>query len=470
VTHITALLAGRYRLDTQIAAGGVGEVWLARDQMLARPVAVKLLRSEYAQHPETRARFRSEAKHAASLTHPAIARVYDYHEGDAEFQPFLVMELVDGPSLADMLAGGPIDPARVMDIVAQAAAGLDAAHSSGLVHRDIKPANLLLSAAGQVKITDFGIAHAAGSAPITRHGQLIGTPAYLAPERVAGQAAGPASDLYSLGILAHECLTGVRPYAGTSIEIALAHSQQALPTLPTSVPAPVAAFITELTAKDPAARPASARLAAARATELRDWLSSPGSWDGGFAAGDRTGSQLMTTEHAVTLADVQPPWYSDRPDELLLAAREPADRTWPRRRVALVVAVASTVAGLAGWLVSNVTAAAPPPTPAASSPPSSKPSHAAPGMVAVDSATLIGQPAGTVRELLRNLGLHPKVRWVAPSDQSQQTGMVVSVAPSGQVPAGSIIIVTAVQSHHHGNEGGGNGNGHGGNGHGNGGD
>jgi eukaryotic-like serine/threonine-protein kinase len=434
-------------------------VWQAEDQMLVRPVAVKLLRSEYAQHPETRARFRSEAKHAASLTHPAIARVYDYHEGDVEFQPFLVMELVDGPSLADVLARGPIGPERAMDIVAQAGAGLDAAHRSGLVHRDIKPANLLLSAAGQVKITDFGIAHAAGSAPITRHGQLIGTPAYLAPERVAGHAAGPASDLYSLGILAHECLTGVRPYTGTPIEIAVAHSQQALPMLPRSVPAPVAAFIAELTAKDPAARPASAQAAAARAAELRDWLASSGSWDASYVPGRRSGSQpTMTSAHTVMLADLQSPWYSGGAEDVL--TREPADRAWPRRKVVLAIAVASTVAGLAGWLVSGVTSAAvPPPAPAASSPPISTPSGVAPGMVAVDASALLGQPVGAVRDVLRNLGLLPKVSWIAQSDQSQQAGTVVSVQPSGQVPAGSIVIITAVRGHDHGNGNGGGGGG-----------
>ena len=180
------------------------------------------------------------------------------------------MELVDGPSLADVLDRGPLDPIRVMDIVAQAAAGLDAAHRSGLVHRDIKPANLLLTRAGLVKITDFGIAHAAGSAPVTRQGVLIGTPAYLAPERVAGHQATPASDLYSLGILAHECLTGTRPYEGTPTEIALAHGQRELPPLPRHVPPAVAAFVADLTAREPAARPASARVASARAARLRD--------------------------------------------------------------------------------------------------------------------------------------------------------------------------------------------------------
>jgi serine/threonine-protein kinase len=273
VTRPVYLLADRYQLDDLIAAGGMGEVWRATDLVLGRPVAVKLLRAEYVQHPETLARFRAEARHAGSLSHPHIARIYDYSEADATHPPFLVMELVDGPPLTQLLANGPMEPARVMDVVAQAADGLAAAHAAGLVHRDIKPGNLLLAPPDQVKITDFGIAYAAGSAPITRTGMLIGTPAYVAPERVAGAGATPASDLYSLGIVAYECLAGALPFSGTAMEVALSHQMRALPPLPASVPAEVAALVAELTAKDPAARPASAGEVVTRAGRLRDALS-----------------------------------------------------------------------------------------------------------------------------------------------------------------------------------------------------
>ena len=195
ITRPLYTLADRYRLDGRIAAGGIGEVWRATDLVLGRPVAVKLLRAEYVQHPETLARFRAEARHAGSLSHPHVARIYDYGEADATHPPFLVMELVDGPPLTQLLANGPMQPAHVMDVVAQAADGLAAAHAAGLVHRDIKPGNLLLAPPDQVKITDFGIAYAAGSAPITRTGMMVGTPAYVAPERLSGRRGHPGQRL-----------------------------------------------------------------------------------------------------------------------------------------------------------------------------------------------------------------------------------------------------------------------------------
>ena len=157
-----------------------------------------------------------------------------------------------------------------MDIVCQVAGGLAAAHGAELVHGDVKPANLLVCRDGTVKITDFGIAHAAGSASTTRTGVVIGTAAYLAPEQSMGRAATPASDLYSLGLAAFECLTGTPPFTGTATEVALAHQHSPLPPLPPGVPAEVSALVAELAAKDPTARPASAGRVAARTRQLRD--------------------------------------------------------------------------------------------------------------------------------------------------------------------------------------------------------
>ena len=263
------VLGGRYVLARKVGNGGYSEVWHATDTILLRPVAVKLLYPHFAERSDVRARFQSEARHAGALAHENIARIYDYGE-PADGPPFLVMELVSGPSLETMLAGGPLDARQVADIVAQAAAGLQVAHEAGLVHRDIKPANLLLAPGGVVKVTDFGISHTADSAAVTITGEVIGTPGYLAPERVEGQRGTPASDLYALGIVAYESLAGAPPFTGTPLEVAFAHRERPLPPLPPSVPRGMADLVMRLAAKDPAWRPGSAAEVAAWAGRLRD--------------------------------------------------------------------------------------------------------------------------------------------------------------------------------------------------------
>jgi len=270
MTYLGAVLGGRYVLDEQIGIGGYGEVWRATDTVLSRPVALKLLHQRHAEQAETVARFRSEAQHAAALSHENIAQVFDYGEAADGQPPYLVMELVAGASLEAVLEVGPLDATRTMDIVAQAAAGLQVAHAAGMIHRDVKPGNLLLTQSGTVKITDFGLAHTVGSASITISGELVGTPGYLAPERAVGEKAGPASDLYSLGIVAYECLTGARPFTGTQLEVAVAHRDRPLPPLPASVAADVTAFVMRLTAKDAGSRPRDAAEAMVWAGLLRD--------------------------------------------------------------------------------------------------------------------------------------------------------------------------------------------------------
>ena len=275
MVHTATLLAGRYVLDEPIGAGGYCEVWRATDTVLTRQVAVKLLHPGYASQGEALTRFKAEARHAGALSHENVARVYDFGE-PTDGQSYLVMELVDGPSLADVLARGPLGVRPTMDMVAQVAAGLQAAHAAGLIHRDVKPANILFTSEGSVRITDFGIAHAVGSAPVTSTGMVMGTPGYIAPERVSGAQAGPASDLYGLGIVAYECLTGSQPFRGGALDVAIAHRDRPLPPLPVSVPAEVAAFVMMLTAKDPSWRPASAGEVADQAVRLRDDLPPPG--------------------------------------------------------------------------------------------------------------------------------------------------------------------------------------------------
>ena len=393
MTRTTVLAAGRYRLEGRIAAGGVGEVWKGTDEVLGRPVAVKLLRAGYAGHPGSLARFRSEARHAAALSDPGIAQVYDYGEAGS---PYLVMELIDGPSLAEVLGGGPLDPARAMDVVAQAAAGLEAAHRAGLVHRDIKPGNLLLGPGGQVKITDFGISHAVGSAPVTGTGVLLGTPAYLAPERVAGQEATAASDLYSLGVVAWECLAGAPPFTGPPVEVALAHRDRPLPPLPGTVPAGAAALVAELTAKDPLARPPGAGVVAERAGRLRD---------------------AMTSRSTLPL-DIGP----DR-----FAALAPA---LPRPAGVLVAVV------MAGIMLSGLLSAARSRPQAALSPPpaATRPRASAAGAVEVGAGSLAGQPVSAVRRQLQQLGLAVQVLW---QPSGQDPGTVRQCSPAGGYPRGA---------------------------------
>ena len=257
----------------------MGDVWRGTDLAIDRRVAIKLLRSEHADDEDGLARFRAEAHHAGSLSHPNIAQVFDYGEARGTEPGYLVMELVEGLSLTRILDDGPLPPGDAMDVVAQAARGLAAAHQAGLVHRDIKPGNLLVRLDGLVKITDFGIATAAGenpvTQPVTRPGMLLGTPAYLAPERISGGPATPAIDLYALGVVAHQCLTGRAPFAGEPLAVALAHLDRGIPPLPPFVPPAVAALVTDLTRQDPAARPGSASDVAVRAEHLRVILSGP---------------------------------------------------------------------------------------------------------------------------------------------------------------------------------------------------
>lgn len=454
----TLALAGRYRLEERIAAGGVGEVWRGRDMVLARAVAVKLLRPDYVQHPETLARFRAEARHAAGVSHPGIAQVYDYGE---DGQPFLVMELVPGPSLAGvLLARGPLDAGTAMDVAAQAATALGAAHAAGLVHRDIKPGNLLVGPGGQVKITDFGIAHAAGSAPLTRTGMVVGTPAYLAPERVAGQPSTPASDLYSLGIVCYECLTGAPPFTGTPVEIALAHQHGQLPTLPPHVPAEVAALITSLTAKEPQARPATAAAAASWAAQLRDALA-PGT---AARRADVDGPLSATLTDAVpgTLIGAPSQVMADAQDGPRPAHRTPLGRGLHRgRTLALAAGVVAVIAGLAGWLLAGGPGADHPGGHQAG-PARVSASPTAPRLAEVSQASLAGQPVSAVRRQLRQLGLQVQVIWRY--NGHQQPGTVIAVQPTGRLSAGTTVTLTgalASPGHHGGHGGGGNDQGNG---------
>ncbi|MBT2533439.1 serine/threonine protein kinase [Arthrobacter sp. ISL-48] len=251
-------LGGRFQLTTRIAIGGMGEVWKAKDLILGRIVAIKVLKEEYTGDPGFLQRFRAEARHTALLNHVGIANVFDY--GEEEGSAYLVMELVPGQPLSSIIEHEQVlSPDRTLSIMAQTARALSVAHAQGLVHRDIKPGNLLITPDGRVKVTDFGIARLADQVPLTQTGQVMGTAQYLAPEQATGQTATGSSDIYSLGVIGYECLTGHRPFSGESqIAIALAQVNDAPPPLPDTLPRPVRALLMSMLAKDPKNRPANA--------------------------------------------------------------------------------------------------------------------------------------------------------------------------------------------------------------------
>jgi serine/threonine-protein kinase len=268
------VLDGRYALIERIASGGMGEVWRGVDQILGRPVAVKLLAAAHATDEQFRARFRAEARYAASLSHPGIARVFDYGEASPLGGAYLVMELVNGEPLSAILERvGSLSPDITLDIVAQAARALDAAHQAGIVHRDIKPGNLLIMADGTTKITDFGIAKAreAQAAQLTATGIVMGTALYVSPEQATGSTVTGSSDIYSLGVVAYECLTGEPPFiADQPLAIAIMHKHDPVPPLPPDVPRPVGDLVFAMLAKTPEGRPETARHVADRAEVILD--------------------------------------------------------------------------------------------------------------------------------------------------------------------------------------------------------
>lgn len=267
LTDMTALLgdatapatvAGRYRLHHLLGAGGVADVHEATDTRLDRQVAVKLLRETTASETD-RARFLSEAKLLARLSHPHLVRVLD--AGIDQDRPFLVLELVRGSTLADAL-GGPLPPARVAAIGSDIASALVDVHEAGVVHRDVKPGNVLLDEGGPAMLADFGIAKLVDdTSHHTRTGHVVGTIAYLAPEQVAGEPITTAVDVYSLGLVLLEALTGGRAYAGTSVEIALARLNRP-PEIPAALPRRWRDLLAAMTARDPGDRPTAAEVVA----------------------------------------------------------------------------------------------------------------------------------------------------------------------------------------------------------------
>jgi serine/threonine-protein kinase len=266
VTNGTTI-AGRYRIEGRLGVGGMSTVQLAFDERLERYVALKLLAEHLADDPTFVSRFRREALAAARLVHPNIVQVFDFGLDERQRQHFIVMEHVPGHSCAELLRDhGPMEVGEAVDVITQACRGLDYAHRNGVVHRDVKPGNLLVSDSGVVKLADFGIARATDQSSITQVGSVLGTAAYLAPEQARGEEAGPRADMYSLGVVSYQLLTGRLPYEANSLsELALKQQREPPPPvdeLNPQVPPELADAIGMALALDQEDRPATAMLLA----------------------------------------------------------------------------------------------------------------------------------------------------------------------------------------------------------------
>ncbi|MEV4705624.1 protein kinase domain-containing protein [Actinoplanes sp. NPDC049316] len=294
-------LGGRYRLDERIAGGGMGDVWRGTDEVLGRTVAVKILLPALLDEPGFAERFRGEARTMATINHPGVVDVYDY--GSDQQLAFLVMEYVEGDALSRTLSRvGRLTPARTMALVAQAADALQAAHANGIVHRDVKPGNLLVRPNGTLVLTDFGIARSALVGQLTVAGSVLGTASYISPEQASGAVATAASDVYALGVVAYQCLSGHRPFDGaTPIEIAMKHVRDTPRPLPADIPPSVRAIVDRAMAKDPNARwpTASAMASVARqaASSLTTQVHQP-AVNGAGPSGRPVGSATPNRPHS----------------------------------------------------------------------------------------------------------------------------------------------------------------------------
>ena len=438
---------GRYELSSRVAVGGMGEVWKASDSIIGRTVAIKILKDEYMGDPGFLERFRAEARHAALVNHEGIANVFDY--GEEQGSAYIVMELVPGEPLSAIIEReGRIPANRVLGIVAQTATSLQAAHDAGLVHRDIKPGNLLITPEGRVKITDFGIARIADQVPLTATGQVMGTVQYLAPEQASGHTATPATDVYSLGIVAYECLAGKRPFTGESqVAIAMAQINDTPPELPADVPEHVRNLVYACLAKDASGRPASAAKLAQAATALhRGDVQLAASYvpqvlgqqdPATMVLPSTPGSDAPTTALPQTAAlagagAAGSPMGGDLTDlpedgeEPVKKKKKRSPWTWP---LISLLALLLVVGG--GTVYALMTGGEKPPTTPTEEKPKPKPVEKEPTTAEIDAAVVVGMTVEEATAYLNDLGFDDVRTEAGAAVPPEQAGRVTSVNPTG---------------------------------------
>jgi serine/threonine-protein kinase len=441
VSATRELLADRYHLEERVATGGMGVVWRARDHRLGRDVAIKLIRPEYADDPTFRERLQLEARAIAAINSPHVVRIHDVCEEKdpaGGYRAFIVMELVDGRPLSAILRDGPLTPARTAAVMGATASALAAAHEQQIVHRDIKPANLMVGAKDQLTVLDFGIARAADAVALTATDLILGTARYIAPEQADGRGASSASDVYSLGVVAFECLAGTVPYdAGSDVAIALAHLRNPIPRLPAKVPGPIASLVRQMLAKEPADRPSAAEVAERFA-----------------AAGEPVGvtdaaATTITLPEVGAVAAAEP--TSVMPAVMAaghrvrdhLAGRDLHEtRSATLRPRLMAIPAAVVVLALLIALIASAGGSSGQPAAAAASMTSGTAHHAVVDKVRIDPTKYVGKRWPAVRDALTALGVMPTPEYAGEG----AAGTVIGIAPTGKVTKGSVVTVVVVRN------------------------
>jgi serine/threonine-protein kinase len=438
VSATRELLAERYHLEERIATGGMGVVWRARDHRLGRDVAIKLIRPEYADDPTFRERLRLEARAIAAINSPHVVRIHDVCEEKdpaGGYRAFIVMELVDGRPLSALLRDGALTSTRTAAIIGAAASALAAAHEQQIIHRDIKPANLMVDANDQVTVLDFGIARAADAVALTATDLILGTARYIAPEQADGRGAGSASDVYSLGVVAYQCLAGTVPFdAGSDVAIALAHLRNPVPKLPAKVPPPMAALVRQMLAKTPGDRPTAAEVAQRLGGAL-----------GPVDADTRAATIVLpeadagrTPERTAVMPAVMAVGHRLRDR---VAARDLHEtRSATLRSKMVFVPAAAIVLALLVALLANSGSKGLQPSAAAGTPTTHathRPSH-----VTIDPTRYVGREWPAVRADLKSLGVDPDPQFAGTGIETT----VVGLAPTGKVEKGGVVTVVVSRS------------------------